>query len=43
MSQSNRRTVLNFTINRSGEVNNLNIVQTSGFRVTDEIAMNAIQ
>ncbi|MHC5926248.1 energy transducer TonB [Nostoc sp.] len=43
MSQSNRRTVLNFTINRSGEVNNLNIVQTSGFRVTDEVAMNAIQ
>ncbi|MEH1785214.1 MAG: TonB family protein [Nostoc sp.] len=43
MSQSNRRTVLNFTINRSGEVNNLNIVQTSGFRVTDEVALNAIQ
>ncbi|MEH1795662.1 MULTISPECIES: energy transducer TonB [unclassified Nostoc] len=43
MSQSNRRTVLNFTVNRSGEVNNLNIVQTSGFRVTDEVAMNAIQ
>ncbi|MEH2057604.1 MAG: TonB family protein [Nostoc sp.] len=43
MSQSNRRTVLNFTINRSGEVNNLNIVQTSGSRVTDEVAMNAIQ
>ncbi|MHC5598796.1 MAG: TonB family protein [Nostoc sp.] len=43
MSQSNRRTVLNFTINRSGEVSNLNIVQTSGFHVTDEVAMNAIQ
>lgn len=43
MSQSNRRTVLNFTINRLGEVNNLNIVQTSGFRVTDEVALNAIQ
>jgi TonB family protein len=43
MSQSNRRTVLNFTINRSGQVNNLNIVQTSGFRVTDEVALNAIQ
>lgn len=43
MSQSNRRTVLNFTVNRSGEVNNLNIVQTSGFRVTDEVALNAIQ
>ncbi|MEH1940877.1 MAG: TonB family protein [Nostoc sp.] len=43
MSQSNRRTVLNFTINRSGQVSNLNIVQTSGFNVTDEIALNAIQ
>ncbi|WP_340089186.1 TonB family protein [Nostoc punctiforme] len=43
MSQSNGRTVLNFTINRSGQVNNLNIVQTSGFRVTDEVALNAIQ
>ncbi|MEH2434505.1 MAG: TonB C-terminal domain-containing protein [Nostoc sp.] len=36
MSQSNRRTVLNFTINRSGQVSNLNIAQTSGFSVTDE-------
>lgn len=43
MSQSNRRTVLNFTINRSGQVSNLNIVQTSGFSVTDEVAFNAIQ
>ncbi|AVH64115.1 energy transducer TonB [Nostoc sp. 'Peltigera membranacea cyanobiont' N6] len=43
MSQSNRRTVLNFTINRSGQVSNLNIVQTSGFNVTDEVALNAIQ
>ncbi|WP_322646005.1 TonB family protein [Nostoc sp. ChiVER01] len=43
MSQSNRRTVLNFTINRSGQVSNLNIAQTSGFSVTDEIALNAIQ
>ncbi|MEH1955466.1 TonB family protein [Nostoc sp.] len=43
MSQSNRRTVLNFTINRSGQVSNLNIVQTSGFNVTDQVALNAIQ
>ncbi|MBN3926353.1 TonB family protein [Nostoc sp. NMS4] len=43
ISQSNRRTVLNFTINRSGEVSNLNILQTSGFHVTDEVALNAIQ
>ncbi|WP_335224228.1 TonB family protein [Nostoc sp.] len=43
MSDSNRRTVLNFTINRSGQVSNLNIAQTSGFSVTDEVALNAIQ
>nr|WP_322676445.1 TonB family protein [Nostoc sp. DedQUE03]MDZ7971685.1 TonB family protein [Nostoc sp. DedQUE03] len=43
MSQSNRRTVLNFTISRSGQVSNLNVVQTSGFSVTDEVALNAIQ
>jgi TonB family protein len=43
MSQSNRRTVLHFTINRSGQVSNLNIAQTSGFSVTDEVALNAIQ
>jgi TonB family protein len=43
MSRSNRRTVLNFTINRLGQVSNLNIAQTSGFRGTDEIALNAIQ
>ncbi|MBD2534668.1 TonB family protein [Nostoc flagelliforme FACHB-838] len=43
MSQSNRRTVVNFTINRSGQVSNLNIAQTSGFSVTDEVAHNAIQ
>ena len=43
LSDSNRRTVLNFTINRSGQVSNLNIAQTSGFSVTDEVALNAIQ
>ncbi|MCW5313511.1 TonB family protein [Nostoc sp. KVJ3] len=43
ISQSNRRTVLNFTINRSGQVSNLSIAQTSGFSVTDEVALNAIQ
>lgn len=43
MSQSNQRTVLYFTINRSGQVSNLNIARSSGFSVTDEVALNAIQ
>ncbi|WP_273770877.1 TonB family protein [Nostoc sp. UHCC 0926] len=43
LSDSDRRTVLDFTINRSGQVSNLNIAQTSGFSVTDEVALNAIQ
>ncbi|WP_335112864.1 TonB family protein, partial [Nostoc sp.] len=43
LSDSDRRTVLNFTINRSGQVSNLNIAQTSGFSVTDGVALNAIQ
>ena len=43
LSDSDRRTVLNFTINRSGQVSNLNIAQTSGFSLTDEVALNAIQ
>jgi len=43
LSQSSRRTVLNFTINRSGQVTNLQIAQTSGFSVTDKGAFNAIQ
>ncbi|MEH2421605.1 MAG: TonB family protein, partial [Nostoc sp.] len=43
VSQSSRRTVLNFTINRSGQVSNLQLAQTSGFGVTDQAALNAIQ
>ncbi|MEH1839422.1 MAG: TonB family protein [Nostoc sp.] len=43
VSQSSRRTVLNFTINRSGHLSNLHLSQTSGFSVTDQAALNAIQ
>jgi TonB family protein len=43
LSQSSRRTVLNFTVSRSGQVSNLQIAQTSGFSVTDQGALNAIQ
>ncbi|MEH1934798.1 MAG: TonB family protein [Nostoc sp.] len=43
VSESSRRTVLNFTLNRSGQISNLKIAQTSGFSVTDQAALNAIQ
>jgi len=43
VSQSSRRTVLNFTINRSGQLSNLQLAQTSGFSLTDQAALNAIQ
>ena len=43
LSQSSRRTVLNFTVNRSGQLSNLQLAQTSGFSVTDKAALNAIQ
>ncbi|WP_375453161.1 TonB family protein, partial [uncultured Nostoc sp.] len=43
VSQSSRRTVLNFTINRSGQLSNLELAQTSGFSLTDKAALNAIQ
>ncbi|WP_026732578.1 energy transducer TonB [Fischerella sp. PCC 9605] len=42
-SHSSRRTVLHFTVNRSGQVSSLQIAQSSGFSVTDEAALNAIQ
>ncbi len=42
-SKSSRRTVLNFTVNRSGKLSNLQLAQTSGFSVTDQAALNAIQ
>ncbi|MEH2380304.1 MAG: cell envelope integrity protein TolA [Nostoc sp.] len=43
VSQSSRRTVLNFTINRSGQLSNLQLAQTSGFSLTDQAALKAIQ
>ena len=43
LSQSSRRTVLNFTINRSGRVSNIEIAQTSGLSVTDKAALKAIK
>ncbi|MBN3871764.1 MAG: TonB family protein, partial [Nostoc sp. JL33] len=43
VSQSSRRTVLNFTVNRSGQLSNLQLAQTSGFSVTDQAALKAIQ
>ena len=43
LTQSSRQTVIHFTVNRSGQVSNLGIEQPSGFRVTDEAALNAIK
>ncbi|MEH2320221.1 energy transducer TonB family protein, partial [Nostoc sp.] len=43
VSQSSRRTVLYFTIKRSGQLSNLQLAQTSGFSVTDQAALKAIQ
>ncbi|MEH2007393.1 energy transducer TonB family protein [Nostoc sp.] len=43
VSQSSRRTVLNFTVNRSGQLRNLQLAQTSGFNLTDQAALKAIQ
>jgi TonB family protein len=42
-TQSSRRTVLHFTISRSGQVSNLQIAQTSGFNFTDEAAVGAVK
>ncbi|MEH2071903.1 MAG: TonB family protein [Nostoc sp.] len=43
LSQSSRRTVLHFSISRSGQLSNLELAETSGFSVTDRAAINAIQ
>ena len=43
LTQSSRQTVIHFTVNRSGQVSNLKIEQPSGFKVTDEAALNAIK
>ncbi|ARV61103.1 hypothetical protein BZZ01_22995 [Nostocales cyanobacterium HT-58-2] len=42
LTQSSRRTVLQFTVSRSGLVSNLRVAQTSGFNVTDEAALSAV-
>ncbi|NDJ25163.1 TonB family protein, partial [Nostoc sp. B(2019)] len=43
VTQSSRRSVLHFTINRSGQVSNLRIARTSGFNTTDEAAVSAVK
>ncbi|MBD2777330.1 TonB family protein [Iningainema tapete] len=43
VTQSSRRTVLHFTILRSGEVKYLEVAQSSGFDFTDEAALGAVQ
>ncbi len=43
LTQTSRRTVLHFTINRSGEINGLVIAQSSGFGVTDQAALSAVK
>ncbi|MBW4646634.1 MAG: TonB family protein, partial [Goleter apudmare HA4340-LM2] len=43
LTQSSRRSVLHFTIQRSGQVSNLQISQSSGFIVTDEAALSAVK
>ncbi|WP_017317875.1 TonB family protein [Mastigocladopsis repens] len=43
LTQSSRRTVLHFTVSRSGLVSNLRIAQTSGLTVTDEAALSAVK
>jgi TonB family protein len=43
LTQSSRRTVLQFTVSRAGLVSNLRIAQTSGLSVTDEAALSAVK
>ncbi|MEC4818010.1 MAG: TonB family protein, partial [Scytonema sp. PMC 1069.18] len=43
LTQSSRRTVLLFTINRTGQVSKLEITSSSGYDVTDEVAINAVK
>ncbi|MBW4592546.1 MAG: TonB family protein [Brasilonema angustatum HA4187-MV1] len=42
LTQSSQRTVLQFTVSRSGLVSDLHVAQSSGFGMTDEAALNAI-
>ncbi|MFL9460750.1 MULTISPECIES: energy transducer TonB [Nostocales] len=43
LTQSSRRTVLYFTISRSGRITGLQVAQPSGFDAIDEAALNAVQ
>jgi TonB family protein len=43
LTQSSRRSVLHFTVSRSGQLSNLQIARTSGFSVTDEAAVSAVK
>ncbi|MBR8834050.1 MAG: TonB family protein [Stigonema ocellatum SAG 48.90 = DSM 106950] len=43
LTQSSRQTVLHFTIQRSGQIVNLQVAQPSGNSVTDEAAFNAVK
>jgi TonB family protein len=43
LSQTSRRTVLHFTVDRSGHINGLEVAKTSGFTVTDQAALSAIK
>jgi TonB family protein len=43
LTQSSRRTVLQFTVSRAGLVSNLRVAQTSGLSMTDEAAVNAVK
>ncbi|MUG91655.1 TonB family protein [Scytonema sp. UIC 10036] len=43
LTQSSRRTVLYFTISRSGQVSGLQVARPSGFDAIDEAALSAVQ
>ncbi len=43
LTQSSRRTVLHFTISRSGRVRGLQVARKSGFNAIDEAALSAVQ
>jgi|GEM_PF-2415993 len=43
LTHTSRRTVLHFTVDREGEVNNLQVAQTSGSSDTDQAALSAVK
>ena len=43
ITQSSRRTVIHFAVNRSGQISQVRVAQPSGFSVTDQAALNAVQ